>query len=180
MGAEPKSRGEDGMLDRPIFIVGSARSGTTLVRACLERSRALWRLGRSSEYLFERWFHPLRSGRRDHVLGADDATAAIREEIVAAWFGEELPEGPPFAFETGEIPPFSFLEPGVRPTADDAANGLRIVDKDPAHVFRIPFLEALFPDARFVFVVRDGTRAVSSLIEAWRHPRWFFTYRMPV
>ena len=211
------------MLDRPVFILGSARSGTTLVRACLERSRSLWRLGRSSEYVFERRFHPLREGRRDHTLEAADAAPAVREEIGAAlhqecyrptrpltdperrawldrikaqglpvhyydvpdetlaeWFGTGMPEGPPFEHETGEIPPYTFLEPGVCPTAEQARAGLRIVDKDPAHVYRIPFLEALFPDARFVFVIRDGTRVVSSLIEAWRHPRWFFTYRMPV
>jgi hypothetical protein len=209
-------------LDRPVFIVGSARSGTTLLRTCFERSPDLWRLGRASKYVWEQRFHPLTRPSRDHVLTADDATDDVRRDVVdafahecfrptrrlvdeerrrfldraaaqgldpwyydvpeatlARWFPGEPPTGPPYAHETGEIPPFTFVEPAEWPTADQREAGLRILDKDPGLSYRLPFLDALFPDARYLFVVRDGRAAVSSLIEAWRHPRWFFTYRLP-
>ena len=104
----------------------------------------------------------------------------VPPEKLAAWFGPRAPEGPPFDHETGEIPPFTFLEPGARPDLATIARGLRLVDKDPAHAYRIRFLEALFPDARFVFVVLNDLHAVNSLMKAWRHPRWFFTCPMPV
>lgn len=39
-------------------------------------------------------------------------------------------------------------------------------------------IDALFPDARYVFLQRDGRENVNSLINAWRTPR-YRTYRLP-
>ncbi len=44
----------------------------------------------------------------------------------------------------------------------------RFLDKTPRNVLRLPYLEALFPDARFVFIRRDPRGAISSLIRGWR------------
>jgi hypothetical protein len=54
----------------------------------------------------------------------------------------------------------------------------RLVDKTPRNSLRIPFVDALFPDARFVLLVRDGRDNVNSLLNAWRTPR-YRTYRLP-
>ncbi len=40
----------------------------------------------------------------------------------------------------------------------------RLCDKTPRNCLRIPFLHALFPDAKFVFVARDGRAVVSSIL----------------
>jgi hypothetical protein len=42
------------------------------------------------------------------------------------------------------------------------------LDKTPRNSLRLPYLDALFPDARYVFVQRDGRAIVSSLAVAWR------------
>jgi hypothetical protein len=46
-------------------------------------------------------------------------------------------------------------------------------DKTPSHVLFIPALARLFPDARFVHVIRDGRDVSLSLVEAafWRRRR---------
>jgi hypothetical protein len=54
----------------------------------------------------------------------------------------------------------------------------RLVDKTPRNSLRVGFVDALFPDARFVFLQRDGRDNVNSLINAWRTPR-YRTYRLP-
>jgi len=54
----------------------------------------------------------------------------------------------------------------------------RLLDKTPRNVLRIPFVDAIFPDARYVFLQRDGRDNVNSLINAWRSPR-YRTYRLP-
>jgi hypothetical protein len=42
------------------------------------------------------------------------------------------------------------------------------LDKFPRMVLRADYLHALYPDARFVYIVRDGRAATSSLITGWR------------
>jgi hypothetical protein len=57
--------------------------------------------------------------------------------------------------------------------------GKRFVDKTPESCLRIPYLNALFPDATFVFLRRRGADNVSSLMEAWRARPRFVKYRLP-
>ncbi len=59
------------------------------------------------------------------------------------------------------------------------ARGGRFVDKTPANCLRVPYLEALFPDATFVFLRRRGADNVSSLMEGWRARPRFVRYRLP-
>ncbi len=59
------------------------------------------------------------------------------------------------------------------------ARGGRFVDKTPANCLRVAYLEALFPDASFVFLRRRGADNVSSLMEGWRARPRFVRYRLP-
>jgi hypothetical protein len=222
-----------GSLDRPVFIVGNPRSGTTLMRTYLERSATLARLGRESRFVWDRFTHPFddeRAAWRDaqrepdtwdgaaldaarstltaaylrHAAPLDRATPdpdddhlyrfaeRVAQQGASPWYYDlpaevlasrpdwPLPEGPFADRETPEIAPFTPPPPTPRDAPlPPLPRSVRLLDKDTGHVWRIPLLVRLFPDARFVFVTRDGRATVSSLIEAWRHPRWFFSYRMP-
>lgn len=44
----------------------------------------------------------------------------------------------------------------------------RIIEKTPRNCFRVDFMDKLFPDAKFIYISRDGKSNVSSLIEGWR------------
>jgi hypothetical protein len=55
----------------------------------------------------------------------------------------------------------------------------RFVDKTPENTLRISYLDALFPDASFVFLRRRAADNVNSLIEGWRARPRFVTYRLP-
>jgi Sulfotransferase family len=57
--------------------------------------------------------------------------------------------------------------------------GRRFVDKTPENCLRIPYLDALFPDATFVFLRRRAADNVSSLMEGWRARPRFVKYRLP-
>jgi hypothetical protein len=209
-----------------VLIVGNPRSGTTLLRAHLERSPTLWRLGRESRSLWDDFTHPLNPGGEalpdaqldpdrlddlnsfrveltDRYLracfrpdpGCPDDEGRVVERLAAQgvnpWYYEvprpqleerfgSPPSGPPFPHETAETPPFTPLGFAGRSGEAERPDDVRLLDKDTGHVYRMPLLRQLFPDARFLFVVRDAPPTISSLIEAWRHPRWFFSYRMPI
>lgn len=49
----------------------------------------------------------------------------------------------------------------------------RILDKTCINVLRIPYLLALFPDAHFIYLYRDGRANVSSLIDGWENDGHF-------
>ena len=59
------------------------------------------------------------------------------------------------------------------------ARGARFVDKTPESCLRIGYLDALFPDATFVFLRRRAADTVSSLMEGWRARPRFVKYRLP-
>jgi len=46
-----------------------------------------------------------------------------------------------------------------------------VLDKTCINVMRIPYLYRLFPNARFIFIQRDGRDNISSMMDGWRHGR---------
>lgn len=53
--------------------------------------------------------------------------------------------------------------------------GLRLVEKTPKNALRVPFVDTVFPDARYVHLVRQPHEEIASMIEAWASGR-FVTY----
>jgi len=49
----------------------------------------------------------------------------------------------------------------------------QVLDKTCINVMRVPYLHRLFPQARFVYIHRDGRDNVSSLIDGWMHDGHF-------
>jgi len=127
---------------QPVFVLGSPRSGTTLLFEVLRRSSAVSSLEGESHLLWE-MFHPAGgAGWASHEIRAEDISD--RERRILRWAVERI------------------------------ADGRRYLDKSPRNAVRVPYLDALFPDARFVFLKRDGRAAVSSLITGWRSEKDVF------
>ncbi len=58
-------------------------------------------------------------------------------------------------------------------------NRIRLLEKTPENCLRLPFLAALFPEARIIFLTREGRANVYSLMEGWRQPHLFPGYDPP-
>lgn len=127
-------------VDRPVFIVGMGRSGTTLLGRILaahpsvgflNEPKAMWHVIRDDEDIIGS-YAPARTGRLH--LGADDADRAVCERG-RALFGWYL----------------------------RASRSRRLVDKYPELIFRHGFVRAIFPDARFLIAVRSPWTTLKSV-----------------
>lgn len=120
-------------LDRPVIILGSVRSGTTLLGNVLKLHPDLcyW------EEPKHIWRHR-HAYRRHDVLTAADASPAIQRYITNQFV----------AYLT-------------------ASGKSRFVEKTPSNCLRVPFIQAIFPDALFIHLIRDGRASAISARVQW-------------
>jgi uncharacterized protein (TIGR03032 family) len=150
LAPEPAAKGlPPGPFEQPVFIVGAPRSGGTMLFELLARSPGFATIGGESHHLFE-GIEKLRPDRRkDHSnrLTEKDADAETAALLQAGFLAE---------MRTSEGHPVQ------------AGSAVSLLEKTPKNALRIPFLRAIFPQARFIFLYRDPRENISSIIEAWR------------
>lgn len=161
--ARPKSRREsDGP---PVFIVGCGRSGTTLLRLMLDTHGSLAIPGESH------FIPPLYRARRRY---ASDGTLNVVQ------LAEDIMRTPHFRLwdipkqkvrervNSLQSPTFSGVVESVFRAYADHHGKTRWGDKTPIYVRSIPLLVNLYPQARFVHLIRDGRDvALSYLSVPW-------------
>ena len=197
------------MIASPVLVIGCARSGTTLLYTVLSEVDALWSLGYESRAIIERDHGPAVRGWESGALSADDLTPAAADELRRAFAAAAVPggywrrvkrvrrglNGTRLYGGVKRRGRAGSAAAAAAPAAGlDAARGLgrlvarlaparapiRLLEKTPENCLRLPFLQALFPDARVLFLTRDGRANVHSLLEGWRHPVLFPGYQTPV
>lgn len=123
-------------LDRPVVVLGAARSGTTLAGELLARHprvgywvepKYVWQYGKPAA--------------DDDVRTAEEATPAVRRYIRRRFR--------------------RFLA---------ASGASRFAEKTPSNCFRVPFVEAVLPEPRYLHIVRDGRDVVFSALAKWTSP----------
>jgi hypothetical protein len=145
------------------FVVGEARSGTTLLRVMLD---AHPELSIPPESYFVSGLYPYRS-RYERSSGFDLPRFAKDLQGLHKFRDWDLP---------AEALRDAFAEPmpgGAYPDAirllyrtyASVHDKLRYGDKSPGYVTRMKLLTRLFPEARFVHIVRDVRSVALSLIE---------------
>lgn len=117
-----------------VFILGSPRSGTTLLGDILDMHPAI-----------ARWYEPFFITDHFFRYAPDDTRTAADATLEVSRY--------------------------IRQAFDNyrRKRGSRIVlDKSPPNSLKVPFLHAVFPDARFVHIVRDGRDVTLSINKEWR------------
>lgn len=154
----PSTRRADAVtvFDRPVFIVSAPRSGSSLLFETLAKSPSVLTIGGESHAVIEGMasLGPAWHGWQSNRLTADDADGETVAELKARFFAD---------LRDHQNAP---CQPG---------QSFRFLEKTPKNALRVPFLHAAFPDARFLYLVREPHEAISSIMEAWRSGR-FVTY----
>jgi hypothetical protein len=140
-------------LQRPIFIVGAPRSGSTLLFETLATSDEICTVGGEAHWLVES-IPELRPGApavESNRLDASHYNDAVSVQILAQISAQ-------------------LKDSQGRPAAVDTP--LRFLEKTPKNALRVPFFDRIFPDALFIFLWRDPHENLSSIMEAWRSGNW--------
>ncbi len=110
-------------LDRPIFVIGCSRSGTTIFVDMLREHKDIAESSEAGGIFEPRYFDP----GIDHVKGGAHATK----------------------FESRRLQVLFGLYVKLR-------GKRRFINKHPQNSLRLEFIRAIFPDAKFVHLIREG------------------------
>jgi Sulfotransferase family len=149
----------------PLFVVGCGRSGTTMLRLMLDSHPDLAIPG-------EGHFIPYNYKIRNRFMtpeGLDAERLARRITATTHWQRWGVPEANALErVRALQRPDFADVIEALYMSYADTGNKVRWGDKTPIYVRQIPLLARLWPDARFVHVIRDGHDvALSYLSVPW-------------
>ena len=170
-------------IDRPVFVTGLARSGTTMMLTVLAQADGVaTHRYRDFPFVFApvawSWFQDRMSAapateverpHRDRIRITKESADAFEEPLWQAFF--------PWVHDPAR---YHVMEASTQHAAFEAffashlrkmlwlRKGRRYVSKGNYNVARIPYLARLFPDARFVVPVREPVAHVRSLVEQHR------------
>ena len=151
--------------ERPFFVVGSPRSGTTLLRFILSSHPRLHVPG-------ETGFLPFLGFAGDERLSSHQVRKILDRigNLNLEWAG--LVDDVEAFVRTLQQPTLScVLDRLYRIKINGQA--ARWGDKTPGYVHYVPLLSRIFATAQFIHVIRDGRDATLSAEKKWGHSRWY-------
>ncbi|HEX5314392.1 MAG TPA: sulfotransferase [Gammaproteobacteria bacterium] len=127
---------------KPAFILGIGRSGTTVLGIALSVHREVGYLNEPKAL-----WHFIHS----------------HEDVMGNFTSDESR----YRLDAGDASPIAVRRARRLFGFYLAVTGSRrLVDKYPELIFRVPFVRAIFPDARFILLLRNGSDNISSM-DAW-------------
>jgi hypothetical protein len=169
MSAESR---DSSLLERPIFVVGSPRSGTTLLRYVLTSHPRIYIPPESN-------FIPRFFARRPGALTSREKAEEALGQIVSGyksffkdWVGDR-PDPAHLLDGVDELTPRTMLDAlyGAYAAQRGAA---RWGDKTPLYTVHIDSLAEIFPTAQFVHIIRDGRDVALSMADSYQGARFFY------
>ena len=152
-----------GSVNPYLFIVGCARSGTTLLRRMVD-AHPLVAIPREQHWL-PKWFEQRKGVTPEGFVTPEIVSELIKyEKFVRMCIGREDLER---LLGSGDPVKYSYFVSSVFDLYGQAQGKSLVGDKTPAYVDSIPTLHVLWPNAKFVHLIRDG-RDVCLSVMNWK------------
>lgn len=152
----------------PIFIVGVDRSGTTLLSVMLGMHSLVW-------IPYESHFHVVFHQRynADPRIGDVGFNKAVLDDVLVQKYVRDWDIDIPKDIDVGACPSLSCILRSFHEACAAARGKVMWGDKTPRYIVHLDVINDLFPDARFVHIVRDGRDVARSLVSMWWGPKDF-------
>lgn len=182
--------------DCPVIVVGAPRSGTSLVQKIIREHKGFCSVAKESGFIWRPYVHPSKNawkyegwegGLLDpcEILEIQEAFARYALSW-SAWrraaafnvmrYQRSRYTAPIFRAGYHAI---ALVNRSLQRGAGKNIQKDRLVDKSVHSPFFLSLIDQVFPDARFVHIVRDGWNTVPSMLDGWLNPSRFFTYDVP-
>lgn len=117
---------------QPIILIGSARSGTKILRDTIATHPDVNKIGFDINFIWKRFNEDIEHDKLEPSLASKKVINYIRR-----YFKKSVQDKP------------------------------ILIEKTVSNTLRIPFVHKVFPDAKFIFLYRDGRDAVESVMRQW-------------
>lgn len=152
------------MSNTPFFIVGVHRSGTTLLRYMLSSSPRIYIPPESDfvpRFFLKRPLAELDQKEVETLLGI----IFNRYRFVKEWQGD-WPDAVTFFREMEAKSPAGFLDLLYQRYAEQKG-AVRWGDKTPIYSSYMDLIHQIFPEAKFIHLIRDGRDVALSMLDKW-------------
>lgn len=174
-------------INKPVYIIGCPRSGTTLLFTILRASKEFWSHFTESHYVWEKFLKDKRDPMFSMYLTENDVGPDERKYLENKYSGTvyhskfvaDLSQKLFFNRFKDLLDPFYKIWSAIIAFGKSLSDKeYRILDKTPPNTYRVGYLAETFPDAKFIYLTRDGATNISSLIEGWKSSgRFSFKFR---
>jgi hypothetical protein len=145
---------------RPMFVLGCPRSGTTLIGEFLLPSQ--WGNAVETHFITKYAQEALQSDLANPQVFKSIAAKIIRERPIMQW---AIPWDLDNLYQTTEPKSYPELVNQICLARSRKLGFPRWADKTPTFSFHVPLLTKLFPNAKYIFIYRDGRDVANSLLE---------------
>lgn len=146
-------------ISQPVFILSAPRSGSTHLYEILRRCDYVVSLDTENDAFWWSLFPYSRSTSPSDYISASEVSTDAAKRIKAAlalYVGREL-------YQQDLLKFFKLHRYGKQ---------AHYLEKTIANCFHLEVLIKLFPEAKFIHLVRDGRSTISSMIEVWKSKRF--------
>ncbi len=185
------------MIVDPVIIIGAPRSGTSMLFHILRTSQSFWSLPSEAFHIWNTFCHPSlhnwHSEELPHIFTEHEQREKIirlyEEQIMPAWFWRRVDHSAIWRFNTTKVEKTGrkikgelFIKGARLAHYLNPFRSLiqrRLLDKSLNNCLRLELVHQVFPDAKFIYLKRNGLHSIVSLINGWLNPDRFFTFYPP-